>query len=148
MQQVQRVVIGVDPHKLSATIEVVDASERMLGAGRFTTDQAGYSAMRRYAKTWPVRVWAVEGANGLIAAIADAHSLDAANARMPAVDTTEYRTERPDGVGENVVVSGYDGAKADAFLADPYRWRRPRRLGDEQPAAQVVDVLVEMRDGA
>ena len=60
----QQVIIGVDPHKLSATIEVVDAHERMLGSGRFTTDQAGYSAMRRYAKTWPVRVWAVEGANG------------------------------------------------------------------------------------
>ena len=60
----QQVIIGVDPHKLSATIEVVDAHERMLGSGRFSTDQAGYSAMRRYAKTWPVRVWAVEGANG------------------------------------------------------------------------------------
>jgi len=58
------------------------------------------------------------------------------------------RTERPDGVGDNVLVSRYDGAEVDAFLADPYRWRRPRRLGDEQPAAEVVDVLVEMRDGA
>jgi transposase len=58
-------VIGVDPHKLSATIEVVDAHEELLGSGRFTTDQAGYAAMRRYAKTWPDRVWAVEGANGV-----------------------------------------------------------------------------------
>ncbi len=65
MQQVQQVVIGVDPHKLSATIEVVDAQERMLGSGRFATDQAGYAAMRRYAKIWPERVWAVEGANGV-----------------------------------------------------------------------------------
>ena len=61
----QQVVIGVDPHKLSATIEVVDEGERLLGSGRFSTDQAGYSAMRRYAKSWPVRVWAVEGANGV-----------------------------------------------------------------------------------
>ncbi len=37
----------------------------MLGSGRFTTDQAGYTAMRTYAKTWPHRVWAVEGANGV-----------------------------------------------------------------------------------
>jgi transposase len=36
----------------------------MLGAGRFSTDQAGYAAMRAYAKSWPERVWAVEGANG------------------------------------------------------------------------------------
>src|SRR6478735_8937341 len=61
----EQVIIGVDPHKLSATIEVVDADEKLLGSGRFTTDQAGYAAMRRYAKTWPQRTWAVEGANGV-----------------------------------------------------------------------------------
>ncbi len=60
----EHVIIGVDPHKLSATIEVVDEHEKLLGSGRFTTDQAGYTAMRAYAKTWPERVWAVEGANG------------------------------------------------------------------------------------
>src|SRR6201989_2957853 len=60
----EQVIIGVDPHKLSATIEVVDADERLLGSGRFATDRAGYAAMRRYAKAWPDRVWAVEGANG------------------------------------------------------------------------------------
>src|SRR3954449_186869 len=59
------VIIGVDPHKLSATIEVVDGHERLLGSGRFTTDRAGFAAMRRYVKSWPDRVWAVEGANGV-----------------------------------------------------------------------------------
>ncbi|MEQ4205768.1 IS110 family transposase [Actinopolymorpha sp. B9G3] len=58
------VIIGVDPHKLSATIEVVDSDGGLLGSGRFTTDQAGYAAMRAYVKAWPDRVWAVEGANG------------------------------------------------------------------------------------
>jgi transposase len=58
------VIIGVDPHKLSATIEVVDHHGHLLGSGRFTTDKAGYSAMRSYVKTWPERTWAVEGANG------------------------------------------------------------------------------------
>jgi len=65
MQQSKQVIIGVDPHKLSATIEVVDEHERLLGSGRFTTDRAGYAAMRKYAKAWPDRVWAVEGANGV-----------------------------------------------------------------------------------
>ena len=60
----EQVIIGVDPHKLSATIEVVDHQERLLGSGRFATDQVGYTAMRTYAKAWPARVWAVEGANG------------------------------------------------------------------------------------
>ncbi len=59
-----KVIIGVDPHKLSATIEVVDRHEKLLGSGRFSTDQAGYTAMRAYVKAWPERVWAVEGSNG------------------------------------------------------------------------------------
>ena len=58
------VIIGVDPHKLSATIEVVDHRGHLLGSGRYTTDQAGYAAMRNYVKAWPDRVWAIEGANG------------------------------------------------------------------------------------
>ena len=60
----EQVIIGVDPHKLSATIEVVDHHERKLGDGRFATDRAGYAAMLAYVKAWPARVWAVEGANG------------------------------------------------------------------------------------
>ena len=59
-----KVIIGVDPHKLSATIEVVDRREKLLGSGRFNTDQAGYTAMQGYVKAWPERVWAVEGSNG------------------------------------------------------------------------------------
>ena len=47
-----KVIIGVDPHKLSATIEVVDRHEKLLGSGRFSTDQAGYTALRTYAKNW------------------------------------------------------------------------------------------------
>jgi hypothetical protein len=58
------VIIGVDPHKLSATIEVVDQQGHRLGSGRFSTDKAGYSAMRAYVRAWPDRVWAVEGVNG------------------------------------------------------------------------------------
>lgn len=58
------VIIGVDPHKLSATIEVVDHHGHLLGSGRFPTDRAGYTAMRGYVKAWPQRIWAVEGANG------------------------------------------------------------------------------------
>ena len=60
----EQIIIGVDPHKMSATIEVVDKHEQRLGSGRFTTDRAGYAAMRTYTKTWPKRMWAVEGANG------------------------------------------------------------------------------------
>ena len=64
MAVVDDVIIGVDPHKLSATIEVVDRRGVLVGAGRFTTDRKGYAQMRRYVAVWPTRVWAVEGANG------------------------------------------------------------------------------------
>ena len=43
----QQIIIGVDPHKLSATIEVVDHHDNVLASGRFATDRAGYAAMRR-----------------------------------------------------------------------------------------------------
>jgi transposase len=59
-----KVFIGVDPHKLSATIEVVDHRETVLAKGRFGTDKAGYAAMRRHVAAYRERVWAVEGSNG------------------------------------------------------------------------------------
>ncbi len=59
-----KVFIGVDPHKLSATIEVVDDRETVLATGRFGTDKAGYAAMRKTVSRWPERMWAVEGSNG------------------------------------------------------------------------------------
>ena len=59
-----KVFIGVDPHKLSVTIEVVDERETVLTTGRFDADKAGYAAMRKTVSRWPERVWAVEGSNG------------------------------------------------------------------------------------
>ena len=60
----QGVFIGVDPHKLSATIEVVDEKETILATGRLPTDKAGYVVMRKHVVSHPRRVWAVEGSNG------------------------------------------------------------------------------------
>jgi transposase len=60
-----RVVIGMDPHKRSVTIEVMDADERVLGGGRFATDVAGYRSMLGYLRRWPDRVWAIEGCSGI-----------------------------------------------------------------------------------
>jgi transposase len=60
-----RVVIGMDPHKRSATIEVMSADETILAGGRFGTDRDGYAALLRYGKQWPHRVWAIEGCAGI-----------------------------------------------------------------------------------
>jgi transposase len=60
-----RVVIGMDPHKRSATIEVIDEREQVLAQGRYGTDSAGYQAMLAAGRRFPDRVWAVEGCAGV-----------------------------------------------------------------------------------
>src|SRR5580765_669396 len=60
-----RVVIGMDPHKRSVTIEIMTSDESILGKGRFGTDREGHEAMRRYVVAWPSRVWAIEGCQGI-----------------------------------------------------------------------------------
>src|SRR4051794_16118866 len=55
----------MDPHKRSATIEVMAADEAVLGGGRFATTVDGYQAMRQYVRQWPERVWAIEGCAGI-----------------------------------------------------------------------------------
>jgi hypothetical protein len=42
----------MDPHKRSATIEVMTAEETVVGGGRFAADRDGYAAMFGYAKQW------------------------------------------------------------------------------------------------
>ena len=61
----QRVVIGMDPHKRSVTIEVMTGDETIVGGGRFATDKTGFAQMVSSVKAWPDRVWAVEGCNGI-----------------------------------------------------------------------------------
>ncbi len=63
--QADGVVIGMDPHKRSVTIEVMAADETVLDGGRFGTDRAGYRAMLTCAQRWPNRVWAIEGCQGI-----------------------------------------------------------------------------------
>ena len=69
MSAEQRIVIGMDPHKRSVTIEVMTAEETVLGGGRFGTDESGFAAMRRYVSQFsdsPTgRIWAVEGCRGI-----------------------------------------------------------------------------------
>ena len=60
-----RVVIGMDPHKRSVTIEVMTADETVLGGGRYGTDEAGFADMRRYVSRFADRVWAIEGCSGI-----------------------------------------------------------------------------------
>jgi transposase len=60
-----RVVIGMDPHKRSATIEIIDEQEQVLAKGRYGTDTDGYQAMLAVGRQFSYRVWAVEGCAGI-----------------------------------------------------------------------------------
>lgn len=55
----------LDPHKRSATIEILDRAECVLGQGRLATDPAEYRDMLALGRRHPERVWAVEGCNGI-----------------------------------------------------------------------------------
>ena len=57
------VIIGMDPHKRSATIEVVDERGRVRAVGRYGTDKTGYAEMLAAGRKYEDRVWAVEGCN-------------------------------------------------------------------------------------
>ncbi|MET8311610.1 transposase [Micromonospora sp. NPDC005173] len=61
----RRVVIGMDPHKRSATIEAINEREKVLAQGRFGTDTEGYQQMLAAGRAFSDRVWAVEGCSGI-----------------------------------------------------------------------------------
>jgi transposase len=55
----------MDPHKRSVTIEVMADDETVLAGGRYATDEAGFTALRRHVAQFPDRVWAIEGCAGI-----------------------------------------------------------------------------------
>ncbi|WP_350310703.1 transposase [Amycolatopsis sp. RTGN1] len=61
------VIIGMDPHERSATIEVIDERGDMLTVGKFGTDQVGCAEMLLAGRWFAERVWAVEGRTGEVA---------------------------------------------------------------------------------
>jgi UDP-N-acetylglucosamine 2-epimerase (non-hydrolysing) len=54
-------------------------------------------------------------------------------------------TERHDGVGENVVVSGYEPAEIERFLAQPQAHRARPVTSRQSPSAVALDHLLALR---
>src|ERR671910_1381067 len=66
VRALMKVLIGVDPHKGSVAIAVVDeASGELLESASFPQDRAGMRRLERWAERFPERRWAVENAGGL-----------------------------------------------------------------------------------
>jgi transposase len=59
-------IIGVDPHKSSHTATAVDsATNTPIASVRIDASWSGYRQLLRWAKQFPQRCWAIEGARGL-----------------------------------------------------------------------------------
>jgi transposase len=67
----ERVVVAIDPHKTSWTAAVVDGSLRVLATLRVSVNRTGYRELRRFAGRWQQASWAIEGATGLGAPLAN-----------------------------------------------------------------------------
>jgi transposase len=59
------VMIGVDPHKASHTAVAINAAEEQLGELRVRACTAQAGQLLAWARAWPERTWAVEGADGV-----------------------------------------------------------------------------------
>jgi transposase len=61
-----KVLIGVDPHKTSLAVAAIDeAAGEPLERASFPQDRTGLRSLKRWAKRFPERRWAVENAGGL-----------------------------------------------------------------------------------
>ena len=59
------VLIGVDPHKAVHSVAAVDQRGELLDHASFGSSKSGLKSLVRWAKRFPERRWAVEGANGM-----------------------------------------------------------------------------------
>ncbi len=135
-----KVTIGVDPHKLSVTIEARDTREILRAKGRFGTDARSYRELLAYARQWPERVWAVEGANGIGRPLAQ--RLLASGERVLDVPAKLAARARVFDTGQGRKT---DPADAHAIVMVALRDKRLRMLAAD-PGLTVLRLLCDRRD--
>jgi transposase len=59
------IVIGVDPHKATNVVAAIDEQGELVGKEAFAANRKGQRTLERWAKRFPERRWAVEGAGGI-----------------------------------------------------------------------------------
>ena len=135
-----QVIIGVDPHKMSVTFEARDSREILRATGRFGTDARGYRLLVKYARQWPERVWAVEGANGIGRPLAQ--RLLASGERVLDVPAKLAARARVSGTGQGRKT---DPADAHAIVMVALRDKGLRELA-AGPGLTVLRLLCDRRD--
>jgi transposase len=161
------ITIGIDPHKRSLTAAALDPHSRLLGQQRLAaTGQAGRQLLA-WAKRWPERRWAVEGASGLGRGIAQllvaagepvvdvpaklaararllgtssARKTDLADAASVAAAAIHHRQLRPVALEDHTVTFRLLSDRRDDLVAERTRTlsRLHVLLADLQPGGQPV----------
>ncbi|MDQ5812596.1 MAG: IS110 family transposase [Actinomycetota bacterium] len=136
-----KVLIGVDPHKASVAVAVVDeAKGELVERASFPQNRAGLRDLERWAKRFPERRWAMENAGGLGRHLAG---------RLAAVG--EFVVDVPPKLSARVrVLSTGNARKNDGLdaLATALAAARNERLAavDPEAASEVLRLLSERRE--
>jgi transposase len=136
-----KVLIGVDPHKASVAVAVVDeALGELVEHAAFPQNRAGLRSLQRWAKRYPERRWAVENAGGLGRHLAGR----LAAAGEPVVDVPPKLS-----AWVRVLLTG-DARKNDGLdaFATALAASRNERLAavDPEAASEVLRLLSERRE--
>jgi transposase len=135
-----KVLIGVDPHKASVSVAVVNQVGELLECATFLQNRAGLRALERWAKRFPERRWAVENAGGLGRHLAQ--RLAAAGESVVNVPPKLAARVRVLSTGNARKTDGLD-ALATALAA----WRNERLAEvDAEAESEVLRLLSERRE--
>ena len=135
-----KVLIGVDPHKVSLAVAAVDeATGELLGRASFPQDRTGLRGLERWARRFPERRWAVENAGGLGRYLAMRLAAEESVVDVPPKLSARVRVLSSGNARKN------DGVDA---LATALAASRNERLADVDPeaASEVLRLLSERRE--
>ncbi len=135
-----KVLIGVDPHKASVAVAVVNQVGELVECATFLQNRAGLRALERWAKRFPKRRWAVENAGGLGRHLAQ--SLSSAGESVVDVPPKLSARVRVLSTGNARKNDGLD-ALATALAA----WRNERLAAvDPEAGSEVLRLVSERRE--
>jgi transposase len=120
-------VIGIDPHRGSHTAAVLDGTEELLAEYRVVADRRQRQRLLEWAAPFTPRIWAVEGATGTGALLAQ--QLVAAGEQVLDVPPTLSARVRLLDSGRSDKTDSHD-ARAAAVVALRHRDLRPVRAED------------------
>jgi transposase len=134
------ITIGIDPHKASLTAVAVDPSGAPLGRRRLPVNAGTFGQLLAWARVWPARRFAVEGAYGLGRPIAQ--QLVAAGEQVLDVPATLATRVRLLGTG-----GGRKSDTADAASVAHAALHCPRlRTVTAEDQTTILRLLTERRD--